>query len=994
MDARARIAAAFALVLGIAAPSHARFDLGNVGIPTSNPGVIFDPTDPPLPPPPLPELPPLGITGFGLQYIDVVVRAPIGRSSQLFKQEEGGSFQPFGTFASGTETAIHDDFLHVGRAYCYRLEITGGAKPDETHTRCAETDWRVGFESIAISNADTTRVLHLFDWRDTQPLAAGTEEAPALYYMNLLIEGDDPLAEQGYRSMGMHVQAEPVFHEEFVQWNDAQSIAQDCAVGPVVAQPPVVAAQARTVHASAATTAATTAATSGVLAGNVFGGGCNLVGRWFFAAVPGTVYNEIRLRMLDQIAAGEAPGVKALVFRKIPVAAGVAQGVTRHVLNYTFLGEQGFTFNGISSCWVQDGLRLCQVQSEILGWLARKVVYWIVELGDEIIECVRSAIGRIKRLVKGELTLEIQFRLLNTDAAFGKDEVMRSGWSGEELKVADVEVEVRQGLASFFERADENGFVSLKVAKNSDTKVCIKLENDTAEITQFLIETTRCVSSLGKLSSDFATTVDVRDEFANVLFAMTDARKWLNTVSSRSMPKLTVLVGGNAMLLSPKGRSFAPCMGRVPSTLGFLTDLLGFINPGALIVGASVEFLYSVDIVVLPSDDGSRGVAVHEYGHAVMCDMLLDQGIDAFEIAWTQVIKQSNSQGADDEASYVNEAFADFFTAQVLGGTNYFTTPGATASESVNYCDAGAECLDKNFVAGSGADFRTQVSRVASLLQDAFDGGTAADALNDASHWATGTPFTSAIANDSDRGDEVVALGGHDLIGVFQHWDERGTLLDEDNFLGGLSDLAKARGFSDADVCAMFALHDAGASCPSFVARRPWLGWVGNANVGAIANLFTAAPAPGTDPGAEPGEADEARVMLLEGEQKIAVKGAGKSLRETAFAFRLVDGEFEAIDPLGQAIAGAASARDARGAKLRLHAGPDANDALETLLADSAVELGIDAASVRVTGPAKIELKLAKSGALVGKISLTFEVTVDGKTQRGTYVAKLRGAEA
>ena len=47
-----------------------------------------------------------------------------------------------------------------------------------------------------------------------------------------------------------------------------------------------------------------------------------------------------------------------------------------------------------------------------------------------------------------------------------------------------------------------------------------------------------------------------------------------------------------------------------------------------------------------------------------------------------------------------------------------------------------------------------------------------------------------------------MVLGGRDLIKVFRHFDDRGTLIGEDNFFGGLADLAKAQGFSDADVCA------------------------------------------------------------------------------------------------------------------------------------------------------------------------------------------------
>jgi hypothetical protein len=53
---------------------------------------------------------------------------------------------------------------------------------------------------------------------------------------------------------------------------------------------------------------------------------------------------------------------------------------------------------------------------------------------------------------------------------------MRSGWSGEQLHLKDVKIEVRQGLAAFYGQTDSQGYVTLKVAKNSDTKVCIQVE--------------------------------------------------------------------------------------------------------------------------------------------------------------------------------------------------------------------------------------------------------------------------------------------------------------------------------------------------------------------------------------------------------------------------------------------------------------------------------------------------------------------------------------
>src|SRR5262249_12691615 len=153
---------------------------------------------------------------------------------------------------------------------------------------------------------------------------------------------------------------------------------------------------------------------------------------------------------------------------------------------------------------------------------------------------------------------------------------------------------------------------------------------------------------------------------------------------------------------------------------------------------------------------------VHEYGHAVMCEMLMRQGLDAFEFAWTDLIIATRNQTPDNQASILAEAWADFITAQVLGGTNYFATTDSKPSKSVNYCPAGGECLEENFVQGS--TFETQVRRVASLLEDAFDGHPAGDGPNDASHWTVAAkPFSQNGAYDSDDGDEVVALAGADL---------------------------------------------------------------------------------------------------------------------------------------------------------------------------------------------------------------------------------------
>jgi hypothetical protein len=418
---------------------------------------------------------------------------------------------------------------------------------------------------------------------------------------------------------------------------------------------------------------------------------------------------------------------------------------------------------------------------------------------------------------------------------------------------------------------------------------------------------------------------------------------------------------------------------------------------------------------------------VHEYAHTAMCNLLSRQGFDAFQFAWTDVILATSDQSAGSEASYINEAFADFISSQVVGGTNYFAPSGSLLAGHMNYCEAGLDCVETNF--RDASSFRGQVARVVSLLHDAFDGHAHGAGPNDGSHWTpvTDAPFAHVGAADSDNVDETAQLPGTRLLTLFEHWDDRGTLINEDNFLGGLADLLKAEGMAETEVCALFALHDASRTCPGYVARRGWLDWGVAAESGGLLQTFAFAPAPttpgavpapypnaaalpafvaaiaasapapepGTEPAPEPGEetdecADCSRVVVFEGVQKVAVQKAGKSEREATFAFRLGANAFEGIDPLGQLYTGAWDSRDARGAKLRLHLAPEAVGNLEALLAASAADLGVEPGAIRTSGPAKIELRLGKGGSLVGKVVVHFEVELDGRTRRGSYVAKLR----
>ncbi len=1006
---------AFALCLAtitIPSPSHA-LPGGSPRLPprTPDPSQTPGPLETPQPTAP-PTVPLLSIGHVGVDFIEIRVRPPAFGVSRLSKQPPGGTFAPFGSLTGyltpGSNIEIRDEDVGIGKQYCYRLTIG----PEETHTACTTTDWRLGFEGLGISEAESAKMLRLFDWIDTEELDEDPRAAtPHLYHMNVLVEGNDPGIEYSLRRLGMHVQDEPIFPEELASWDDSQAIAQACDPGPITEGIAAAGAPGIGTHLPPG------------------GGGCVPIGRWLFAVVPGPVYNALRVKALEQIGRGEEPAIRALVFRRVPVDAALGSGFRRHELNYVYLGEQGLEFNAIPEerCYIdENGDRVCEISQPLLGWLLNMVVGWLAEGIDLVIEAVQGALGKITRLVKGEVILRLNFRLLNTDPLFGTDKVMRSGWSGRPLYLDRVKIEVRQGLAAFIEQTNEAGFVALRVAKNSNTKVCIKVENHVAELTKSLIETTVCVADLGRLTApETNQTIDVRKGYINTLAAMTDAHDYLKTIAEIDVPKITVLVGGSADTLSVEDRAFAPCMGRRPNLtvlLADLTALLGLVHPGflAIATGASVsEFFYSVDVVLPTAFDNSRGVPVHEYGHAVMCELLLDRGEDAFQMAWTDVILASANQVASNDTSYVTEAFADFLSEQIVGGTNYFSTTDAKSSLNMHYCLAGYPCFDRNFSARS--EFGHQVARVTSILHDAFDGHGQHQGFspNDGSHWAQAVPngpLTHVGADDdSDSQDEAVKLRGFHLKTLFEHWDERGQTMTEENFLGGLSDLMKAEGISESDRCALFALHDSSATCPSYVLRRGWMDWITDLPNGTLTVFATVAPPepvlgaapsrasafvgaiadldPTPDPAPEPGDSTCAACsvpVIFEGRQTVRVAKLGSAGQEAAFAFRLGDGSFKAIDPLGQLLKGTWLALDSAGFRLRLLPAPESGDAFVSLLEEAAKSLGVDEPLVRMVGAPKLDLRLGGSGAMQAQIALRFEIDVDGRPLRGTYQAKLR----
>jgi len=727
-------------------------------------------------------------------YADISSKISIGVNytcgkgfNTLYKRESNSTSEqviPVEPCDDGRWTDIN---VEPATTYCYRLEAVGDDGTRNSSEVCSKTHYaRVGFEQLLTTPEESSRVLSEFNWLETDPVVEDTgapANLPNLYYMNVLVEDNDTVP-SFQRHLEVHMQDTPVFPEELSGWNDELMLATENG---------------------------------------------QVIGRWYFAVVPGGIYNKIREQSINDVLAGKAPPVRAVVFRKIPTQTAISSIFDEHQLSYRYLGERGFEFNKKDDvkCVEENGVEVCS--QPLLGWIVRKFVEIAYDAGAGIYDRVRSRIGGFKSFVNGEVSLTLQLRTLNTDDDFGLDLPMHSGWRNQEIFLAGMKVRVRQGLALFSGTTDSQGRVTIKVAKKENTRICIQAESEYVKLTTFVGRKIVCLENIGKLTTDDSRTIDVQHRYLNVVAQMTDAAEYMKTVANYRMTKITVLVGDAADKLSVNGRAFTPCMGRAPSLIGVFVDAMLPFNP--LVIAS--EFMLSVDIVLPNKETRLRGVGTHEYGHAIMCDMLRKESLFAFEKVWTEVIIGSAYQTTDYPASIIAEAFADYITSQVVGGTNYFPPTDYMLAGGIYYCDAQTDtgagnCLDENFTQSNvvgleqrnSPEFNAEIRRMATILHDAFDGHAETTKPNDGSHWdkpSGSAVIIPAAGNYSDIGDEAIALDGSALVELFKRWVDTGSKAVESGFLGALADTMSNYNYSDYEICYLFAQHSDSNTCPSYI---------------------------------------------------------------------------------------------------------------------------------------------------------------------------------
>jgi hypothetical protein len=940
----------------------------------SGPDDIFDvdpdlDPDPDLPPPP-PAL--IVVPGSASEHLRVTVNlGPM--PYKLYKRVDQGPEALFRSFANeGARTVtIYDRDVTPGRTYWYRL--VNGSTGIVVGVIRRLPFARVQFEGLAITETETRRVLEAFDWRRTEPLNEGPADEPALYYMNVLVR--DPLQSAGLRSFGVHVQSSPLLPQETAVWESASDAVVEDGIP---------------------------------------------VGYWQYAVVPGALYNKIREGSQALLARGEEPVVRAMVFRKLPDPDARDPITDLSRASYEYLAGHGFEYNGY------DGERAGECESGadgcpyVLGEFYHHVLRPVATFARDRVRDVRRALGRFQQLVYGDVDVSLEIVVHNTDPTYPAGSEMVSGWNGRALKLQGRELFVKQGIGMVkTPPTDQAGRTTAGIAKGLPFQVCVDLENDYVEVFNLLLTSTVCSQSYS-IPSSRRQRVVLRHPHLNAFMGMTDAARYVAEVADFEMEQVKVLVGpatsipGKIQTIAgqPEPRSFAPCQGRFPGTLAAAGESLSLAiqAPHLLALVAAADVLTAVDIILMSNDDESRATAVHEYGHTVLCEMIRATGGQAsHSTAWTEAIFHAFAQGPDKEAGYINEAFADLITSQVLGATNYVAPEGSAfdSDRSSAYCladrsglpsDPALACLESNL--SLRAEFTDQVGRIASILHDAFDGGPCDNAsqANDGSHWVAGGLVSSGVAQpwpqrqaqalvrhqpssalgecDDFGADEDVSLRMNQLEEVIRNWSrEAGSfdLLTEDDFLGGVARTLRSRGADTASICQVFALH--GTACPG----------VSSAVASLTLPVWLRPAAPN---GGEPEVAALETEMALDGTERIAIAGHEKVDLTSAFDLTVGDWGFEVREPEGGVLAGTWRASGGRGRKLVLELDDPSVDALLEYVA-----AGIDAeGELRLRGAPVFQVKPRKDGRLAGKLVVRFWLELpDGSRAKGKYVARLAG---
>jgi len=606
--------------------------------------------------------------------------------------------------------------------------------------------------------------------------------------------------------------------------------------------------------------------------------------------IPGVTYNKLLAAISSPDISGDKTVFDAIILRNndVPTGARNSNGSVR----LDILGQSGFRYleyeprpldpNSIT----MDGGRVRKALVAALDW--------IVDAAKNGAQAITNTVANIDKLIRGKATVTLQMHVINPDSAFTNVSgvIQIRGWGpyrGHPLGAPGLEVsilqktdvipipETSQGLT------DMDGNVTIEAVDDATIRgsgACIELKNDAARMTNLFNAFDVC--DLRSYSGDARFRLNIKDGATTEIkigsqhligfYQADDSYQWDATVAGLKPPRARILTGYWAELFSQRGngkykRAYTPCL----DMGGGLTDellatamgadgLLGVVTAGvpgiaAAIVDAFVAVLTQADIVMPPQAGvgTSRLIMSHEYGHYILCDLLntapnRDGQIGTFI---KQAIKYQNDIRIPARA--LNEAFADFVSAQVTSGVNYGflkTHFPTTADGFDNFCaqfPSSEPCVDENLrgvaTSSSPENDPSSIGRYMTLLQDMFDGHpyingkpdprapTSADAwdqvdkdgmpLTLADDYLVSSTYTPGPMNspwgDFDTGFDHIALAGHaikDFGDKICDLTPSGTEIDDLMVYQAAAMTMANFDQNWCDLCELLALHAHGSDIP------------------------------------------------------------------------------------------------------------------------------------------------------------------------------------
>ncbi len=335
------------------------------------------------------------------------------------------------------------------------------------------------------------------------------------------------------------------------------------------------------------------------------------------------------------------------------------------------------------------------------------------------------------------------------------------------------------------------------------------------------------LANQAKLSLELA-----RGSLEDAMLALDALKGQLLGLSQAAAGEVAVLALQTVRLLT-----IAPAVEMAANGVTGFVESIGQAATGIVFyaLGEVSEIFQDADIIMPDDATRSRGVASHEYGHYVLCQLMYNEDAYKYGAAYTEMMVETTVGQLDgrdrtrDDEVVINEAFADFMAGQFIGAVNYFEVPQSITAGALNYCQATAtDCLDDNIggltQTSIAAGFSQAVGKTMTTLHDALDGHSVGSNPGDGSVWqrAADNSITYVGPMSANVQDEVVAMSAQTLPTLVRKMFDRGILVRNGTLWGATNDVMVEVGYNWCQRCELFAIHDSMDTCdPNVVGMRP-----------------------------------------------------------------------------------------------------------------------------------------------------------------------------